>query len=78
MSDCQELKRIDDACFYKWYWEKFMKNKAGPEQPCVQEFQKYRACVEEKFGKEVPVAFKLRARDVQSPSDVKGPSDVKK
>ena len=46
--DCGELKRDYDACFNKWYAEKFLKGLADESDhvPCADLFHSYRACVE--------------------------------
>ncbi|KAL1929065.1 hypothetical protein VTP01DRAFT_2124 [Rhizomucor pusillus] len=41
--DCTELKQKYDACFNKWYSEKFLKGDTRPE--CEELFKDYRACV---------------------------------
>ncbi|CAG8486455.1 3368_t:CDS:2 [Dentiscutata heterogama] len=40
---CDELKKDYDACFNKWYSEKFLKGDLRPE--CEEIFRKYRDCV---------------------------------
>ncbi|SAM05445.1 hypothetical protein [Absidia glauca] len=42
-ADCTELKHKYDACFNKWYSEKFLKGDTTPE--CEDLFKDYRACV---------------------------------
>ena len=63
-SECYALKLEHDACFYKWYWEKFLKNKAEPGQPCDTQFKAYRACLEIKF-KDTPEVLQKRASDIK-------------
>ncbi|KAJ3217074.1 Mitochondrial distribution and morphology protein 35 [Dinochytrium kinnereticum] len=41
--ECLELKQQYDACFNKWYSEKFLKGKGGED--CEILFKKYRGCV---------------------------------
>lgn len=50
MSDCYEQKLVHDACFYKWYHEKFLTGTAEAKQPCDEQFKVYRACLEKKFA----------------------------
>ncbi|KAI7872950.1 mitochondrial distribution/morphology family 35/apoptosis, partial [Spinellus fusiger] len=40
---CTELKHKYDACFNKWYSEKFLKGDTTPD--CEELFKDYRACV---------------------------------
>ena len=42
-AQCNELKKEYDACFNKWYSEKFLKGDVRPE--CEEMFKKYKACV---------------------------------
>ncbi|KAH6567416.1 hypothetical protein BASA50_011355 [Batrachochytrium salamandrivorans] len=41
--ECDELKQQYDACFNKWYSEKFLKGDRKPS--CDAIFQQYRDCV---------------------------------
>ncbi|KAI8809553.1 mitochondrial distribution/morphology family 35/apoptosis, partial [Cladochytrium replicatum] len=41
--ECSDLKREYDACFNKWYSEKFLKGDVT--EGCVEIFQKYKTCV---------------------------------
>ncbi|RHZ81174.1 hypothetical protein Glove_123g195 [Diversispora epigaea] len=41
--NCNELKKEYDACFNRWYSEKFLKGDPKPE--CEELFKKYRDCV---------------------------------
>ncbi|KNE68440.1 hypothetical protein AMAG_13092 [Allomyces macrogynus ATCC 38327] len=41
--NCTPLKHDYDACFNKWYTEKFLKGETTPE--CTELFEKYRQCV---------------------------------
>ncbi|KAL2915510.1 Mitochondrial distribution and morphology protein 35 [Polyrhizophydium stewartii] len=41
--ECAELKQAYDACFNKWYAEKFLKGDRKPA--CEDIFEKYRACI---------------------------------
>ncbi|KAF7724253.1 Mitochondrial distribution and morphology protein 35 [Apophysomyces ossiformis] len=42
-ANCTELKQKYDACFNRWYSEKFLKGDTTPE--CEELFKDYRACV---------------------------------
>ena len=59
---CFSLKLEHDSCFYKWYWDEFLKNRAKPGQPCEPQFAAYRKCLETKFAKDE--VLKLKASDV--------------
>ena len=46
--ECNPLKHEYDACFNKWYAEKFLKGLWTGEEgnvPCAELFHKYQACV---------------------------------
>ena len=45
--ECNPLKHEYDACFNKWYAEKFLKGQwtAADGEPCAELFHKYRGCV---------------------------------
>eukprot|EP00794_Sanderia_malayensis_P000430 gene430-1071_t len=46
--DCGLLKQEYDACFNKWYAEKFLKGHVDPSKetvPCEELFKTYRKCV---------------------------------
>lgn len=46
--DCSALKQEYDACFNKWYAEKFLKGHVNPAEetvPCEELFKTYRECV---------------------------------
>ncbi len=74
--ECFELKQVHDACFYKWYWEKFLRNQAPPGQPCEAEFKAYRACLEIKF-KDTPGVLDKRANTIVLPEPTAASSDKK-
>ncbi|KAG7020668.1 hypothetical protein SDJN02_17354, partial [Cucurbita argyrosperma subsp. argyrosperma] len=43
-SPCADLRAVYHNCFNRWYSEKFVKGQFD-EEPCVSEWQKYRACL---------------------------------
>ncbi|KAA0064723.1 hypothetical protein IC582_005963 [Cucumis melo] len=45
-SPCADLRAAYHNCFNRWYSEKFVKGN-WDEEPCVSEWQKYRACLYE-------------------------------
>ncbi|XP_023001888.1 uncharacterized protein At4g33100 isoform X1 [Cucurbita maxima] len=45
-SPCADLRAVYHNCFNRWYSEKFVKGQLD-EEPCVSEWQKYRACLSE-------------------------------
>ncbi|XP_023536688.1 uncharacterized protein At4g33100-like isoform X2 [Cucurbita pepo subsp. pepo] len=45
-SPCADLRAVYHNCFNRWYSEKFVKGQFD-EEPCVSEWQKYRACLSE-------------------------------
>lgn len=64
---CYDLKLQHDACFYKWYWDKFLKGLAEPGQPCEEQFLVYRKCLETKM-KDAGVEWVMQKRVVDDSS----------
>jgi len=58
---CYQLKLEHDACFYQWYWNEFLEEKAKPEQPCQASWQRYRSCLEKKVDK-LGVGYLMQSR----------------
>jgi TRIAP1/MDM35 family protein len=60
--NCTELKKQYDDCFNKWYSEKFLKGDLS-EQPCVELFQEYKACVFVIYFSLIKIAIKEKNLD---------------
>jgi hypothetical protein len=45
--ECTKLKQKYEACFYKWYSEKYLTGKSK-EDECAPLFKEYRDCLEVK------------------------------
>lgn len=60
---CHDLKLEHDACFYQWYWHRFLPGTADPQQPCEPQFRAYRACLEDKF-KDAPTVLERQASHI--------------
>eukprot|EP01112_Ceratiomyxa_fruticulosa_P016302 TRINITY_DN4902_c0_g1_i3.p1 TRINITY_DN4902_c0_g1~~TRINITY_DN4902_c0_g1_i3.p1 ORF type:complete len:107 (-),score=38.61 TRINITY_DN4902_c0_g1_i3:313-588(-) len=45
---CKEFKDKHDACFYKWYSDKFLKGKSM-ELECKDEWEEYQMCIKDKL-----------------------------
>lgn len=43
--DCSDLKHTYDACFNKWFAEKFLKGLAEEDNDCNTIFTAYQSCV---------------------------------
>ena len=44
-SECTKLKQKYEACFYKWYSDKYLTGKSK-EDECAPLFKEYRECLE--------------------------------
>ncbi len=44
-ADCTKLKQKYEACFYKWYSDKYLTGKSK-EDECAPLFKEYRECLE--------------------------------
>ena len=42
---CNELKKLYDDCFNKWYADEFLKGTGTAVNLCKEQFEKYKACL---------------------------------
>ena len=65
--ECSEFKQEYDACFNKWYAEKFLKGEvdtATETVPCAELFNTYKECVVVSFRKIQVLLFQPAVVDV--------------